>query len=178
MQKLSSLGVRQGTSREGSENDRRRFKVNFKTTKRGKGQSSERYKVADIRSFPARVTAKFGSWLSIRNLIDKWTENRQFSHVRARNRAEEERHNRHALKKAEMPQRVIAAICGGALLVAPMLIMAIHPSKTKSLVTSSTFVFVFGLGLAFFSASKVSELLAATAAYAAVLVVFVGVSGS
>jgi hypothetical protein len=151
--------------------------------KKSKGQMNndtvgDTREVILLPSLSARLASKIGDWLSIRKPFDEWAESMRFTQDNIGERVEDERRHRHALKKAELPRPVIAAICGGALLVAPMLIMAIHPSKTKSLATSSTFVFVFGLGLAFFSASKVSELLAATAVYVAVLVVFVGVSGS
>ncbi len=82
-----------------------------------------------------------------------------------------------AILKAELPQRLISAVAGTACLVAPMLIMSLHQTRTKSLITASVSVLVLGIGLAVGSAFKVGELLAALAAYAAVLVVFVGVSG-
>jgi hypothetical protein len=89
----------------------------------------------------------------------------------------EERHNRHAIRKAELPQRVIAAPLGGALLIAPILIMSINQTRKKSLITSVVAVYVSGLGLASFSSVEFSELLATLAAYTVVVVVFEGVSG-
>ena len=60
----------------------------------------------------------------------------------------------------------------------PMLVMSIHPSRTKSLVTTSIFVIVFGVATAtFVRQAEYKDLIASTAAYAAVLVVFVGVGG-
>lgn len=123
------------------------------------------------------VAHKLSDWLSLRSFLDRWVDRRNISHRVARKIVVEERHNRHAIRKAELPQRVIAAVLGGALLIALMSIMSINQTRKKSLITSSVAVYVFGLGLAFFSSVKVSELLAALAAYAAVLVVFVGVSG-
>src|SRR5690348_8296888 len=97
------------------------------------------------------------------------------------------------------------ALAGGVALLAPMLIMVYHPSKTTSIVTTCTFVLGFALALvaqaalaeyvafqhytkpdnefnllamrSFGSSSlQPKDILAATAAYAAVLVVFVGTS--
>lgn len=73
--------------------------------------------------------------------------------------------------------RFVTAISGGLALIVPMLIMSIHPLKKKTLITASISVFVFALGLAWQSSAKRQELLAVTSAYAAVMVVFVGVSG-
>jgi hypothetical protein len=178
---LTRLEMNQENSsrKDGTIGDTVTSRVQFEVEKKSKSPPPQSYSEEKAKPpFAARMMAKFSSWVSIRKPLDRWTERQNFSYAPAGIQTKEQRHTRHALKKAEMLQRIIAAICGGALLVAPMLIMAIHPSKTKSLATSSTFVFVFGLGLAFFSASKASELLAATAAYAALLVVFVGVSGS
>ena len=74
--------------------------------------------------------------------------------------------------------RILVALSGGLSLVIPMLIMSIEPNLTKSLVTTSAFVIAFGVGMAtFVPQSEYKDLLASTAAYAAVLVVFVGVNG-
>lgn len=77
-----------------------------------------------------------------------------------------------------MRQRFVAAIFGGLSVIAPMLVMAIHPSEVKTLVTASVAVVGFSLALAWKSSAQVETLLATTAAYAAVLVVFVGVNGN
>jgi VIT1/CCC1 family predicted Fe2+/Mn2+ transporter len=74
--------------------------------------------------------------------------------------------------------RLIWSISGGLLLIVPMLIMALVRSQTASLITSSSAVLIFALAVAGISSAKPQELLAATAAYAAVLVVFVGTSQS
>jgi uncharacterized membrane protein len=56
-----------------------------------------------------------------------------------------------------------------------MLVMTLHKSRNTSLVTTTISVLLFAIVVAYF-ARKASpqEVLAATAAYAAVLVVFVG----
>jgi hypothetical protein len=68
--------------------------------------------------------------------------------------------------------RFAMAITGGLALIGPMLIMAIHPSLKKNLITVSVCVFVFAILMAWKVPVEPSDLLAATAGYAAVLVVF------
>lgn len=73
--------------------------------------------------------------------------------------------------------RFIVAITGGLSLVIPMLVMRLGETLAKSLTTVSVAVVLFSaLTSLMFKASNV-ETLGATAAYAAVLVVFVGTSG-
>ena len=72
--------------------------------------------------------------------------------------------------------RFIVAITGGLSLVVPMLIMRLGETLPKSLTTVPVAVILFSaLTSLMFKASNV-ETLGATAAYAAVLVVFVGTS--
>ena len=77
----------------------------------------------------------------------------------------------------EFLNRVKMALFGGIALVAPMLIMTLHPTELTTLLTTSIFVLVVAVILAWYmkEADK-KDILAATAAYAAVLVVFVGAS--
>ncbi|CAO1602662.1 hypothetical protein XANCAGTX0491_006267 [Xanthoria calcicola] len=81
-------------------------------------------------------------------------------------------------RRLGMRNRLIAAAFGGLSLIVPMLIMAICPSQAKTLVTSSVAVLLFAVGLAWKSMAKIETLLATTAAYAAVMVVFVGVNSN
>ncbi|KAH7148331.1 hypothetical protein EDB81DRAFT_882758 [Dactylonectria macrodidyma] len=75
--------------------------------------------------------------------------------------------------------RLGMAIGGGLALVVPMLIMVLHPTEATALVMTSCFVIAAALGLAVFMAdSEPKDIAACTAAYAAVLVVFVGAGGS
>ncbi|UKZ75689.1 hypothetical protein TrVFT333_003381 [Trichoderma virens FT-333] len=72
--------------------------------------------------------------------------------------------------------RFLMAFTGGVFLVVPMIIMTLHPSQTKSLVTVSVAVIIFSLVLSFGVRVSNIETLVSTATYAAVLVVFVGTS--
>lgn len=72
--------------------------------------------------------------------------------------------------------RVLAALLGGLALIVPMLIMSLNPSTTKSLVTASVFVVVAAITMALASSGSWRDVVGFTAAYAAVLVVFVGTS--
>lgn len=81
-----------------------------------------------------------------------------------------------AQKKA-FTERVFMAMFGGVALIGPMLIMTLHPSRDTSLITVSVATFVFAIALAFGARDSAGkDVLAATAGYAAVLVVFVGTS--
>jgi hypothetical protein len=77
--------------------------------------------------------------------------------------------------RKELLERIGMACLGGMFLIGPMLIMVLHPSRLTSLLTSSMCVLAFGLVLSWFL-EKPFEVLSAAAAYAAVLVVFVGTS--
>jgi hypothetical protein len=74
--------------------------------------------------------------------------------------------------------RFIVAIGGGCSLIVPMLVMSFNASRNKSLITVSVAVvfFAMSMSLAFHTDNK--DTLTATATYAAVLVVFVGTSGT
>ncbi len=85
--------------------------------------------------------------------------------------------SRNTLNKKEefaaFMQRLGMAIAGRVFLVVPMLIMVLQKGLLTSLLTTSLFVFAFGLTLSF-CLSDAFNVLSSTAAYAAVLVVFVG----
>ncbi|KAK4195477.1 hypothetical protein QBC40DRAFT_185669 [Triangularia verruculosa] len=74
--------------------------------------------------------------------------------------------------------RFLIAVGGGCLVVVPMLVMSFDPSQTKSLlvVTVAVVLFALVMSLAFQTDNK--DTLTATATYAAVLVVFIGTSGT
>lgn len=72
--------------------------------------------------------------------------------------------------------RFVVAVTGGLFLIVPMIIMTLQPSTVKSLITVSSFVLLFALGLSFVVQVSNIETLVSTATYAAVLVVFAGTS--
>jgi hypothetical protein len=74
-------------------------------------------------------------------------------------------------------QRLIMAGVGGAFLIGPMLIMVLKNTLLASLLTTAICVVVFGFTLAVYL-DQPFNVLSGTAAYAAVLVVFVGTSSS
>ena len=77
-----------------------------------------------------------------------------------------------------MLARLLMALGGGLALIAPVLIMVLHPTKLTAILTTSCFVFAVAVGLAIFmDDSQPKDVMACTAAYTAVLVVFVGVGG-
>lgn len=87
---------------------------------------------------------------------------------------------RSSMNRKEMVEqytrKVAMAMIGGSFLIAPMLIMVLYPGLVTSLVTTSACVFGFGLVMSIFLDAPF-EVLSGTAAYAAVLVVFIGTGG-
>jgi VIT1/CCC1 family predicted Fe2+/Mn2+ transporter len=74
--------------------------------------------------------------------------------------------------------RFLVAFTGGGFLLVPMLVMAIRPSTTKSLITTCVAVLLFATVVALGFNGKNVETMVSTATYAAVLVVFIGTSSS
>lgn len=79
-------------------------------------------------------------------------------------------------KAQEYTKRVLMAVIGGGFLIGPMLVMVLHRGLVTSLVTTSVCVFAFGLVMCRF-VDEPLQILSNTAAYAAVLVVFIGTGG-
>lgn len=69
--------------------------------------------------------------------------------------------------------RLAMAALGWAFIVGPMLLMVLNNTKLTALLTTSVCVFAFGVLVAI-ALDKPFDVLSATAAYAAVLMVFVG----
>lgn len=88
---------------------------------------------------------------------------------------------RHVMRRSEWNivdkfGRIIVAFLGGAALLVPMILMSI-PFKNKPkarVVTVSIAVMVFGVVLAISTKASYQEVIAATAAYTAVLAVYIG----
>ncbi|KAK3361501.1 hypothetical protein B0T24DRAFT_652759 [Lasiosphaeria ovina] len=72
-------------------------------------------------------------------------------------------------------ERVLLAAVGGAFLIGPMWLMVLQGGKYTGLITTTGFVAGFGILMAYFL-NEGKDVLGSTAAYAAVLVVFVGTS--
>jgi hypothetical protein len=72
--------------------------------------------------------------------------------------------------------RFIIGTLGGCALIVPMVVMVLHQSLTKSLITVSVAVVLFALVLSLVFETDNQDTITATATYAAVLVVFVGTS--
>ena len=74
--------------------------------------------------------------------------------------------------------RFIVGSLGGCALIVPIIIMVLHSSLTKSLITVSVAVIMFALVISLVFETDNKDAITATATYAAVLVVFVGTSGA
>lgn len=81
-----------------------------------------------------------------------------------------------AEKSKHLLSRFSMAPAGGLSLVVPVLVMANIPGKTSSLVTTCVAMLIFAISITIGTDLKADQVLGATAAYAAVLVVFVGTS--
>ena len=71
--------------------------------------------------------------------------------------------------------RLGMAAVGGSFLVGPMWLMLLHNTRYTALISTSVCVFIFGIAMAWVLENSMN-VLSVTAAYAAVLVVFVGSS--
>lgn len=80
-----------------------------------------------------------------------------------------------AMLLREFRDRLFLAIAGAGLLLGPMWFMVLRKTLFTGLVTTTVCVAVFGLVLVV-KLEKAMDVLSATAAYAAVLVVFVGLT--
>ena len=69
--------------------------------------------------------------------------------------------------------RLLMAAVGGVFLIGPMWLMVLHHTHYTALVSTSAFVIIFGVLMASYL-NRPMDVLSSTAAYAAVLVVFVG----
>lgn len=80
----------------------------------------------------------------------------------------------HATEAKARTINLLCALLGGLALIVPMVIMKLVPWQTSVLVVTCAFVLAFAFVVALLSGLRPNEVLTATAAYAAVLVVFVG----
>ncbi|KAL7933975.1 hypothetical protein V8C35DRAFT_302916 [Trichoderma chlorosporum] len=83
----------------------------------------------------------------------------------------------HQKKTKDFLKRLVFSVIGGAFLVVPMWLMISLNSQRASLITTTVFVFVSGI-VASYSLENPLAMVSTTAAYAAVLVVFVGTSST
>jgi hypothetical protein len=81
-----------------------------------------------------------------------------------------------ANKSKNLALRFSMASAGGLSLIVPVLVMANVPGIVSSLVTTCIAMLIFAIGITLGTDLKPDQVLGATAAYAAVLVVFVGTS--
>jgi hypothetical protein len=92
-------------------------------------------------------------------------------------KAKDNKQKAKAEKRNRAWKRFVMATFGGAALIAPMLIMTLHSTKLTALLTTSFFVVAIGILLSLFmDDAEPKDIMSTTAGYAAVLVVFVGVT--
>ncbi|KAI2462982.1 hypothetical protein F4781DRAFT_152763 [Annulohypoxylon bovei var. microspora] len=71
-------------------------------------------------------------------------------------------------------KRLVFAVVGGLIIIVPMFILVVGHTTAKTLAVITTSILIFAIGVAVFSETEPENLLAATAAYAAVLVALMG----
>ena len=72
---------------------------------------------------------------------------------------------------------MIFSLLGGVALIGPVLIITLHPLRDTSLITVSVAIFLFTLTMALWATDiEGKDVLATTATYVIVLIVFVGTS--
>lgn len=82
---------------------------------------------------------------------------------------------RELVQRDPISSRLFMGVFGGTAVYLPILIMTVNPSTTKTLVTTFVAILLFGILLAIAATdSSGKDVLAATAAYAGILVVFAG----
>ncbi|KAM7190492.1 hypothetical protein V8F33_009475 [Rhypophila sp. PSN 637] len=79
--------------------------------------------------------------------------------------------------RLEFLGRLRVAVLTGLSLIVPMLFMKLYNNLIAQLVTASTAVLIFGAISAYLEEMQKKDVVAGTAAYAALLVVFIGTSG-
>jgi VIT1/CCC1 family predicted Fe2+/Mn2+ transporter len=88
---------------------------------------------------------------------------------------EKEREQR-TKQRQDLLWKIIMALLSGLTLIAPMFIMTLHPTLLTTLLTTSIFTIAIAILLAIVvPKAEAKDIVAATVAYTAVLVVFVGV---
>ncbi|KAK4231609.1 hypothetical protein QBC38DRAFT_495624 [Podospora fimiseda] len=108
-----------------------------------------------------------------RKVVSKeiWEETSAYSSSAARHNTRPDNYRRSWIRG--FWERIGVAIVSGAFLIAPMWLMVLRNTLYTGLISTTGFVTVFGLTTAAFLRSP-TEVMSCTAAYAAVLVVFVG----
>ncbi|KAF2432058.1 hypothetical protein EJ08DRAFT_695858 [Tothia fuscella] len=97
--------------------------------------------------------------------------------VEQKNKEIAEEQKRRQKERKRYISRVKMAVFGGLALIIPMLVMTLHSSQLTVLLTTSIFVLTVAMILAAtMTEAEPKDVVGATAAYAAVLVVFVGAS--
>lgn len=74
-------------------------------------------------------------------------------------------------------KRLTFTILGGLIIIVPMFILTVEHTTAKVLAVITTSILLFAIGVAVFSEAEPENLIAATAAYAAVLVALMGGGG-
>jgi hypothetical protein len=106
---------------------------------------------------------------SARNSDDERGSNPEVSHTGA----QFDRSFQNTARMAEAAARFLIAVFAGSFLVVPLIVLSFQTSKASNLITVSICIVVFSLLVSLLSKASNYETMAASAAYAAVLAVFI-----
>lgn len=101
-------------------------------------------------------------------------ENSQSGSLHSRTRGQAKAAERRRLDLRAKWRRLISAVMGGLAIVLPVIAIVAKSVPVQTLLLASFSIMVFSVGLASFSNGEPEGILATTAAYAAVLMLFVG----
>jgi hypothetical protein len=128
-----------------------------------KGWRKLLWEIGELRGEKAVVTDASSTYPDIGPLDFRWLDNKE-------GRMKQER-------QTQFHSRFSMALFGGVALIVPMLIMALHRHLSIALTTTAWATVIFAIGLTVLARdASGKDVLASTAAYTAVLVVFVGTS--
>lgn len=114
---------------------------------------------------------KFRELYGSHNILTQW-------HVKEEERSNKSRDDRRQVReeRQKLLSRLSMAVLGGLAVIVPIVIMTLHPTLLTVLLTTSLFVLAVGVVLAVcMPNTEPKDIVTATAAYAAIFVVLVGV---
>jgi uncharacterized membrane protein YfcA len=136
--------------------------------KAGKDRSQDPFRISNQWTLPYKAIQSADLNKDLTDTYGGASLEQKAGPFRQRNRVNKDR------KFKALVQRFIMAMFGGITLIVPMLIMVLHKDRATDLSTTSVAVVLFAGVVAYFSEATREGIVSTVAAYAAVLMVFVG----
>lgn len=128
-----------------------------------------------MRDLGLRADASHRSLFQEADLLGSFDHNlMQHSTALGRSIGREREEAQRLVQMRMMSRRIVFAVLGGLIIIVPMFILEIGHTSLKALSVIMISILIFALGVAVCSHAEPEALLAATAAYAAVLVALIG----